>query len=1283
MHCIPKIQLPVERNNFTVLSLSCFLLILLIILAIIISQSTVTYLNNNFLQQNSYKSYKLNLNMDYKYKGTDVNIVLQLRAKEVKLDLDINILMPALVDATKQLEYRLRKEQQHYSSSVKNKIIPHNRNILIPINLTRIHHWVGIVIEFNKFNQAQRVIYLDSLYSGIPIHIERVLQKVYGKDVRIENTHGLFQVDSTSCGPLVVENLIRAAQRTNTVHIATKEEIQIIRKNHIALVDKYGPHLRLSYDKDFLPLFGHMVKGETKKMAEKHNLTSIMYGGGRKQKDKKGKQSKSPTASSSVSTVPIRPYLTAKQLRFLLKDRDLLNFTRRLYALLAGHRLILVSIAPIEQLNIQSISDISEQHQKLPVLIKQGETFNIYGFKDGKWQITVINEPNAVKYLMTLPFIDGKPSLINSRSSPELIENITEILKDGHTFSGRENQPRRLLDIFAELLVGDEICAAATFDGEHLFIATNRGNHEAPTISWNAGMRPVPGTYHQCLLCKPFLSIKLGDSTRVIESQEILYRPYLGIRVNQETLIPEATKTVLRPDVNQIVFNLPQNIREQLGFPKNSPDVSYRVHLTPELPLELGQTVVIPYDHPSHPQFEDMRTYVDPLKRRVAVIINHLNMVIRVYNHENKEGALRVIKNNRLRVFMQSLLWEAAHWHNYDLRNYIDPMSKIFREQFESFINLLLADFEKFVSENHVHNITSLVVRAWWETVTPKIENRKILAPDFIRSDIKRFMRFSRRYCRYFNNLEKLETAIIADAESKGVLSRLMSQKNSSETLPVIVGNEEDDLHAEIRLFLHFFLNGKQVPYIGVSQLCCCPCYLLMERMGVEVCGTHGKMFGEWLLAKQIIENEGILKRLFGDRLYEEYCNLKTGRVNLPEDKKSSPGITKAEAALRIFQSLGSLNKEDLERFKIGHERLQDLSEGFADDSDEENDFSSKVSDREKTKKVDGGEAKDFLSGELLTEFTELRPSIPSDGNCWVNAVLIAAQRIPGLVIPDTLNDITKLRNEIVNRLKSNRGQYEERVKNTIISLINQAIDENDGNIEGISEEFRKLLLPIIENARMHRILDRMFYEQIRLMEAQLRDAAPSQVSEEVSRNLSMLRERQAQLDAWWGSFLNEFIRERGYLAYCENLLMNGTWGGDLELGILSEILGVRIEVYNNTLSFNKRFRVRNTMHQQLYNYINRVNVFNETAGHVIHILHIGGNHYNVLLHLIEEVHIGNGVTHIPVEVEQNLTSIITIPNITNEKRLLILQQLQIEELLSQQLSEEIPHNTYYWGGPE
>ena len=174
-----------ERSKVVLL----FFLSSILLVATTNNQFTLSRYDDIFFSPNMHQLY--NVNVNYKYEEKDINSLLQLRAKEEGLDLNVNILMLSLGDTSRQLEYQLRKEYLHSFES-KKKTTPYARNILIPLNLTKIHHWVGIIIRLNKFNQVQQINYIDPLHSNIPANVKEFLQNVYGEGIKIKNTQELL-----------------------------------------------------------------------------------------------------------------------------------------------------------------------------------------------------------------------------------------------------------------------------------------------------------------------------------------------------------------------------------------------------------------------------------------------------------------------------------------------------------------------------------------------------------------------------------------------------------------------------------------------------------------------------------------------------------------------------------------------------------------------------------------------------------------------------------------------------------------------------------------------------------------------------------------------------------------------------------------------------------------------------------------------------------------------------------------------------------------------------------
>jgi hypothetical protein len=97
-----------------------------------------------------------------------------------------------------------------------------------------------------------------------------------------------------------------------------------------------------------------------------------------------------------------------------------------------GYDLIFTSIDAAKQINWQVISEFSKQNKEAPVLIKYGNKFVLYGFKNKKWGRTNISGNDAAKNLKELPFVKNDETVIIKRYDLILFTSIIETMKAGH-----------------------------------------------------------------------------------------------------------------------------------------------------------------------------------------------------------------------------------------------------------------------------------------------------------------------------------------------------------------------------------------------------------------------------------------------------------------------------------------------------------------------------------------------------------------------------------------------------------------------------------------------------------------------------------------------------------------------------------------------------------------------------------------------------------------------------------------------------------------------------------
>ena len=135
-------------------------------------------------------------------------------------------------------------------------------------------------------------------------------------------------------------------------------------------------------------------------------------------------------------------------------------------------------------------------------------------------------------------------------------------------------------------------------------------------------------------------------------------------------------------------------------------------------------------------------------------------------------------------------------------------------------------------------------------------------------------------------------------------------------------GNVPKVIHAEIKVAMELVLNrnGGYNPgftYIGVSKLCCRPCYEFLTAMrmyGIHfvVRGEHGKCYYPWTIPKELVEGphavhliktaRGSLATKFCDLCHTDFFRVKTKSLRaddtdrtLSSDKKVGPSVDDPE----------------------------------------------------------------------------------------------------------------------------------------------------------------------------------------------------------------------------------------------------------------------------------------------------------------------------------------------------------------------------------------------------
>jgi hypothetical protein len=178
----------------------------------------------------------------YLYDDAEINALLthriaQEKGREGQRELFRSVvIMPALLvrdgaqsPSTRQVRVELFVDQLRTR-------IGEEGAILLPINLNE-NHWVGLVIRLDNQGRAVRIQYIDprGVDLLIPSELAEGLELVYGNEITIERVVFLLQAadDRVSCGPLIVENLIRAVINST---IVGESEVATVGESEVATV---------------------------------------------------------------------------------------------------------------------------------------------------------------------------------------------------------------------------------------------------------------------------------------------------------------------------------------------------------------------------------------------------------------------------------------------------------------------------------------------------------------------------------------------------------------------------------------------------------------------------------------------------------------------------------------------------------------------------------------------------------------------------------------------------------------------------------------------------------------------------------------------------------------------------------------------------------------------------------------------------------------------------------------------------------------------------------------
>lgn len=587
--------------------------------------------------------------------------------------------------------------------------------------------------------------------------------------------------------------------------------------------------------------------------------------------------------------------------------------------------------------------------------------------KSKKLPTNVIPSTLTGKQIKSLLFNDNK---IKDQELAEFTKLFYHRLADVNT--KRDSFPRvqedRRLDAIARLLVGDETCAAVSFDEATLLIATNKNSHSKDVVKFKINFLIKEDKYAvNQYQFYPVIYISLNEMvpTRVLIDNPATY--YYRKRDDSFILTSASPKEIdatlsptqhLLPHFPAIPIgphikpaqNIPLHTLVIVNRPLKQNELSLRLQFIKEdickkgeVELE-GLTVPIPQNS---------------LQRRAELLAQHIIKIITITHMEKNLEELRVqqcksnIDDYRATFLMNSLTWEAIKWYPKHVesldRNHLSNKTV----EIQDFIQKINQSFNNFKSINaSLKNVT--LIESWLDQLIIDIKEDKIEIPDFIKHNIEKF-----KIKQYFIDLIKVEEYFKAEAlknNSELVKAFIKQSKLFAKTFAEegtmsidqsfikIIDNHEDGVHCEIRILCYYLQQGKIPKYIATSLLCCAHCKLVMDYFKIEIIdtdenschfisGTHAKAYSKWVLPSFFKDNDEYLKSFLGDSLYESFKQLKN--INTEFGGKT---VSKADLALKIIENIASLDQETLSMLDPTLIKLWNDKNMFADESDDETD---------------------------------------------------------------------------------------------------------------------------------------------------------------------------------------------------------------------------------------------------------------------------------------------------------------------------------------------------------
>lgn len=503
-------------------------------------------------------------------------------------------------------------------------------------------------------------------------------------------------------------------------------------------------------------------------------------------------------------------------------------------------------------------------------------------------------------------------------SQEEDIRNFVDSLTEHAKYVNKERQnykrdkQSRRLDAFARLLVADEICSAVSFDGEKLVIASNNNKHSKDLIEAKQETYVKAGSTKSeiTIFHNINITIKLfGDKDREIQlsakGKEIKCRFVKTLEGSEEIfeiINDDDLKVKVQFDLSSYNIVFLPNISMPIKLNKKfSLHTSFNNQALEKDQLIDGNTV----------NFFNSNIPLDPLTRRAKKLTEYLAIHTAYSRHkklidgfkefhkkhpEKATVSAEIIKNEfdkkkelfdkyikmsdhkRYELLKDSLVYEAGHLYGIKIFNDKDKEQNRYntsdyknskKKTFDDFISLINNNFNEF-KKDKIGRI-SQIVDDWIAKLTDEITKGTVDAPEYIKKDLNKFFKISRRY---FIDLEKLKQFIEEDVEKEGALSKIWGDDWDHSKVKhsfKIIDEADNDTHAELKLLL-YYLNKKEknIPYIATSILCCGMCNLVMDAFNINVSGTHANIY-PWHLDKEFKDK---LKDILPHEIYNRFLEI-------------------------------------------------------------------------------------------------------------------------------------------------------------------------------------------------------------------------------------------------------------------------------------------------------------------------------------------------------------------------------------------------------------------------